>query len=288
MSGAKIMAILFSVESIGKKESGHTTEFMKKFKNYIEKNSERFLNELFELLRIPSISALKENDSDTRLAAELIKKHLLNLGLNNCEICETKGHPIVYGEKIIDYDLPTILVYGHYDVQPVDPLDLWDQDPFQPYIKKTEIHPEGAIFARGACDDKGQMFMHIKALEVMLENGDLPCNVKFMIEGEEEVGSDNLELFVKNNKEKLSNDFFKNLLDMNITWKATSDDQSIFEGRDRNSNQIKWTGTRVDLIFGSNSELRSLAEVYASNDSDQLFLNDFVSAWTKVMNLDRF
>ena len=103
---------------------------MENFKNYIEKNSDRFLNELFELLRIPSISAIKENDSDTRLAANLILKHLVDLGLDNCEICETKGHPIVYGEKIIDNNLPTILVYGHYDVQPPDPINLWDQDPF--------------------------------------------------------------------------------------------------------------------------------------------------------------
>ena len=179
---------------------------MKNFKTYIEKNKKRFLNELFELLRIPSISASSDHDPDIRLTADLIKKHLVNLGLDNCEICETQGHPIVYGEKIINKNLPTILVYGHYDVQPVDPLELWDQDPFQPYIKKTKIHPEGAIFARGACDDKGQMFMHVKALEVLLEDGDLPCNVKFMIEGEEEVGSDNLEIFVKNNKGKLSND----------------------------------------------------------------------------------
>ena len=175
---------------------------MKNFKNYIEKNKSRFINELFELLRIPSVSAKSEHDSDVRSAAELIKKHFIKLSLDNCEICETNGHPIVYGEKLINTKLPTILVYGHYDVQPVDPIDLWDQDPFNPYIKKTEIHPEGAIFARGACDDKGQMFMHLKALEVMIENGDLPCNVKFMIEGEEEVGSDNLELFVKQNKEK--------------------------------------------------------------------------------------
>ena len=112
---------------------------------------------------------LKENDSDIKdQQLNSIKKHLLNLGLNDCEICETKGHPIVYGEKIIGQNLPTILVYGHYDVQPVDPLNLWDQNPFEPYIKKTKIHPEGAIFARGACDDKGQMFMHVKALEVMM------------------------------------------------------------------------------------------------------------------------
>ena len=137
---------------------------MKNFKNYIEKNKSRFINELFELLRIPSVSAKSEHDSDVRSAAELIKKHFIKLSLDNCEICETDGHPIVYGEKLINTKLPTILVYGHYDVQPVDPIDLWDQDPFNPYIKKTGIHPEGAIFARGACDDKGQMFMHLKAL----------------------------------------------------------------------------------------------------------------------------
>ena len=173
---------------------------MEKFKNYIEKNKDRFLDELFELLKIPSISAVSENKSDIRSAANLIREHLLKLGLNNCEICETKGHPIVYGEKIIDSSLPPVLVYGHYDVQPVDPIELWAKDPFEPYIKKTKIHPEGAIFARGACDDKGQMFMHVKALEVMLKHNGIPCTVNFMIEGEEEVGSDNLELFVKNNK----------------------------------------------------------------------------------------
>ncbi|MDG1031248.1 MAG: peptidase dimerization domain protein, partial [Flavobacteriaceae bacterium] len=117
---------------------------MKNFKNYIEKNKNRFINELFELLRIPSVSAKSEHDSDVRSAAELIKKHFIKLNLDNCEICETDGHPIVYGEKLINTKLPTILVYGHYDVQPVDPIDLWDQDPFNPYIKKTEIHPEGA------------------------------------------------------------------------------------------------------------------------------------------------
>ncbi len=179
---------------------------MKNFKTYIEKNKKRFLNELFELLRIPSISASSDHDLDIRLTADLIKKHLVNLGLDNCEICETQGHPIVYGEKIINKNLPTILVYGHYDVQPVDPLELWDQDPFQPYIKKTKIHPEGAIFARGACDDKGQMYMHVKAMEYMTSTGNLPCNVKFMIEGEEEVGSEGLAWFVPRNIEKLAND----------------------------------------------------------------------------------
>ena len=220
---------------------------MKNFKTYIEKNKKRFLNELFQLLRIPSISASSDHDLDIRLTADLIKKHLLKLGLDNCEICETQGHPIVYGEKIIDKNLPTILVYGHYDVQPVDPLDLWDQDPFQPYIKKTKIHPEGAIFARGACDDKGQMFMHLKALEVLMEEGDLPCNVKFMIEGEEEVGSDNLEIFVKNNKEKLSND----IILVSDTGMISKTIPSITTGlRGISYMEIELTGPNRDLHSG--------------------------------------
>ncbi len=220
---------------------------MKNFKNYIEKNKSRFINELFELLRIPSVSAKSEHDSDVRSAAELIKKHFIKLSLDNCEICETNGHPIVYGEKLINTKLPTILVYGHYDVQPVDPIDLWDQDPFNPYIKKTEIHPEGAIFARGACDDKGQMFMHLKALEVMIENGDLPCNVKFMIEGEEEVGSDNLELFVKQNKEKLSNDIIL-VSDTGMISKTTP---SITTGlRGLSYMEVELTGPNRDLHSG--------------------------------------
>jgi acetylornithine deacetylase/succinyl-diaminopimelate desuccinylase-like protein len=220
---------------------------LKNFKTYIEKNKKRFLNELFELLRIPSISASSDHDPDIRLTADLIKKHLVNLGLDNCEICETQGHPIVYGEKIINKNLPTILVYGHYDVQPVDPLELWDQDPFQPYIKKTKIHPEGAIFARGACDDKGQMFMHVKALEVLLEDGDLPCNVKFMIEGEEEVGSDNLEIFVKNNKGKLSND----IILVSDTGMISKTIPSITTGlRGISYLEIELTGPNRDLHSG--------------------------------------
>ena len=175
-------------------------------KTYIESNKERFLDELFELIKIPSVSAVTDHNNDTRKAAEFLLNQFQNLGMNNCEICETKGHPIVYAEKIIDKNLPTVLVYGHYDVQPVDPIELWDTEPFNPTIKKTDIHPEGAIFARGSCDDKGQMFMHLKAIEVLNNNGGLTCNVKFMIEGEEEIGSDNLEAFVKENKEKLKCD----------------------------------------------------------------------------------
>ena len=220
---------------------------MDKIKNYIDTNKDRFLDELFELIKIPSISAQKEHDSDVRKAAELIKNHLLRLGLDNCEICETQGHPIVYGEKILDKNLPTILVYGHYDVQPVDPIELWDQNPFKPYIKKTKIHPEGAIFARGACDDKGQMFMHIKALEIMMDQDNLPCNVKLMIEGEEEVGSDNLELFVKNNKEKLAND----IILVSDTGMISKTIPSITTGlRGLSYMEVELTGPNRDLHSG--------------------------------------
>ena len=175
-------------------------------KSYIENNKKKFLNELFDLIRIPSISAVKEHKGNVRNAAEFLKTQFENLGLDKCEICETNGHPIVYAEKINDKSLPTVLIYGHYDVQPVDPIELWDSDPFEPIIKKTDIHPEGAIFARGSCDDKGQMYMHLKAIEVLNNTGGVPCNIKFMIEGEEEIGSDNLEIFVKENKEKLKSD----------------------------------------------------------------------------------
>ena len=179
---------------------------MDEIKEYIEKNKNKFLEELFELLRIPSISAKSEHKKDIITCAKLLKSHLEKQGFNNCEICKTKGNPIVYGEKIIDNKLPTVLVYGHYDVQPTDPIELWNSAPFEPIIKKTSIHPEGAIFARGACDDKGQMFMHIKAFEILNKNGGFPCNIKIMIEGEEEIGSDNLEIFIEKNKEKLECD----------------------------------------------------------------------------------
>ncbi|MGB0422718.1 MAG: dipeptidase [Flavobacteriales bacterium] len=173
---------------------------------YLESNKDRFLEELFELLRIPSISADTAYSGDVVKTAELVKTSLEKAGAENVELCETPGYPIVYGEKIIDPNLPTVLVYGHYDVQPPDPIDLWTTEPFDPQIRKTEIHPEGAIFARGACDDKGQMFMHVKAFELMLATNSLPCNVKFMIEGEEEVGSENLDQFLIDNKEKLEAD----------------------------------------------------------------------------------
>lgn len=173
---------------------------------YIDQNKDRFLNELFDFLRIPSVSADSKFQPDMIRAAEYIKEKLLSAGLDKAEIVPTAGHPVVYAEKIIDASFPTILIYGHYDVQPADPYELWDSPPFEPTIKKTKIHPEGAIFARGSCDDKGQIYMHVKAIEMMLADGNLPCNVKIMFEGEEEVGSEHLGTFVKENKEKLKAD----------------------------------------------------------------------------------
>ncbi|HMN31924.1 MAG TPA: dipeptidase [Chitinophagaceae bacterium] len=167
---------------------------------YQNEHQEKFLNELFELLRIPSISADSTYNDDTARCAEAVKESLLKAGCDHAEVCQTAGHPIVYAEKIIDPSLPTILTYGHYDVQPPDPLGLWLSGPFEPTIR------DGKIFARGACDDKGQMFMHVKALESMNETNLLQCNVKFIIEGEEEVGSPNLGPFLEANQEKLKAD----------------------------------------------------------------------------------
>jgi acetylornithine deacetylase/succinyl-diaminopimelate desuccinylase-like protein len=175
-------------------------------KPYIETHQERFIQELIELLKLPSISADSKFNTETINTAASVKEALVSAGCDHAEICETPGLPIVYGEKIVDKSLPTVLVYGHYDVQPPDPLELWDSPPFEPVIKNTPIHPEGAIFARGACDDKGQMFMHIKALEYMTSTNQLPCNIKFMIEGEEEVGSVSLEWFLERHQDKLEND----------------------------------------------------------------------------------
>lgn len=173
---------------------------MQEIKKYVEENKQRFLDELFELLRFPSISADPKYKGDVLKTANFVAEKLKAAGADNVEVCPTAGYPIVYGEKIIDKGKPTVLVYGHYDVQPPDPLDLWKTPPFEPTIR------DGKIFARGACDDKGQFYMHVKAFEFMIQNNALPCNIKFMIEGEEEVGSDNLGEFVVANKEKLAAD----------------------------------------------------------------------------------
>jgi len=216
-------------------------------KEFIEANKERLLEELFELLRIPSISADPAYTKDVAACAEAIAGHMTKLGLEHVEIFPTKGHPIVYGECLVDPALPTVLVYGHYDVQPADPIELWDADPFEPIIKTTEIHPEGAIFARGACDDKGQMFMHLKAFEIMKAQGNIPCNIKFMIEGEEEVGSMNLEPFINEYKEKLACDTIL----ISDTGMIANDTPSITTGlRGLSYVEVEVTGPNRDLHSG--------------------------------------
>lgn len=170
------------------------------FKKYIDQNKDRFLSELFELLKIQSISSDSTKKGDIVRTAEFLKDKFEAVGVDNVEICETAGNPIVYAEKIIDPSLPTLLIYGHYDVQPVDPIELWDSPPFEPEIRDEKI------YARGSADDKGQLYAHVKAFDAMSNLDSLYCNVKFMIEGEEEVGSENLGIFVAANKEKLAAD----------------------------------------------------------------------------------
>ncbi|MEM1336746.1 MAG: dipeptidase [Bacteroidota bacterium] len=220
---------------------------MEKINNYIQQHKDRFVNELIALLKLPSISADSAYSQDVIETAQAVEKALQDAGCDHTEICETKGYPVVYGEKKIDPDLPTILVYGHYDVQPPDPMHLWTSPPFEPVIKKTDIHPEGAIFARGACDDKGQMFMHVKALEFMVRNNTLPCNVKFMIEGEEEVGSDSLADFLEAHKEKLDND----IILISDTGMMANDVPSITTGlRGLSYVEVEVVGPNRDLHSG--------------------------------------
>src|ERR1700744_2235340 len=173
---------------------------MQHIKQYVEQNKQRFLDELFELLRFPSVSADPKYKPEVLRTAAYTAQKLRDAGADKVEICDTAGYPIVYGEKIVDPAKPTVLVYGHYDVQPPDPIELWATPPFEPTIR------DGKIYARGACDDKGQVYMHVKAFELMMQTDGLPCNIKFMIEGEEEVGSNNLGIFVKENKTRLKAD----------------------------------------------------------------------------------
>jgi acetylornithine deacetylase/succinyl-diaminopimelate desuccinylase-like protein len=220
---------------------------MKSAKSYILENKQRFIDELIELLKIPSISANSNYKADVIHTADAVKNSLQKAGCDEVEICETPGFPIVYGEKIIDPNLPTILVYGHYDVQPPDPINLWDSPPFEPVIKTTALHPEGAIFARGSCDDKGQMYMHVKALEYMTSTGQLPCNVKFMIEGEEEIGSESLGWFVERNHKKLEND----IILISDTGMIAPDVPSITTGlRGLSYVEVEVTGPNRDLHSG--------------------------------------
>jgi len=210
-------------------------------KNYIEENKQRFLDELFGLIRIPSISSISENKDDMYKAAEYWKKSMLDAGADKAVVMETDGHPVTFGEKIIDPNLPTVLVYGHMDVMPVDPLELWNTEPFEPVVK------DGKIYARGANDDKGQAFMHAKAFELMMRTNTLPCNVKFIIEGEEEIGSPNLGKFMDENKEMLKAD----IILVSDTGIIAVDTPSITTGlRGLSYVQVEVTGANKDLHSG--------------------------------------
>ncbi len=214
---------------------------MQAWKQYQEENKDRFLEELLGLLRIPSVSADSNHKPDMHTCAEAVKKSLLQAGAGKAEIFETQGHPVVYGEKIVDPAKPTVLVYGHYDVQPPDPLELWQSAPFEPSIR------DGKIYARGSADDKGQFFMHVKALEIMNHSGKLPCNIKFIIEGEEEIGSPNLVIFVQTHKDLLKAD----VILISDTAMISLDTPSIDTGvRGLAYIQVEVTGPNRDLHSG--------------------------------------
>lgn len=214
---------------------------MKDLKNYIESNKDRFLEELFGLIRIPSISAKSEHKDDMVKAAEYIKNSLIEAGVDKAEVMPTKGNPVVYGEKMIDENAPTVIVYGHYDVMPAEPFELWKSPPFEPEIR------DGKIYARGADDDKGQAFMHVKAFEYLVKTDQLPCNVKFMIEGEEEVGSPSLGEWCEQNKEMLKAD----VILVSDTGMIAQDIPSITTGlRGLSYWQVEVTGPNRDLHSG--------------------------------------
>ena len=248
---------------------------MSDINQYIDSNKENFLNELLDLLRIPSVSADSKFKDDVRKAASFIQEKLIAAGADKAEIMETAGHPIVYGEKFVSENAPTVVVYGHYDVQPADPYELWESPPFEPVIKETELHPQGAIFARGSCDDKGQMYMHIKAFEAMMATDSLDCNVKFIIEGEEEVGSDNLGLFLEEHKEMLKAD----IVLVSDTGIIANDVPSITVGlRGLSYVEVEVTGPNRDLhsgLYGGAvpNPINILAEMIASLKDENQSIN---------------
>jgi acetylornithine deacetylase/succinyl-diaminopimelate desuccinylase-like protein len=214
---------------------------MSTFQTYVEQHQDRFLDELFDLLRIPSVSTNSKYRDDIRKTAEFVKERLLEAKVDSAEVVETAGYPIVYAEKIIDPSKPTVLVYGHYDVQPADPYELWKSPPFKPEVR------DGKIYARGSSDDKGQMYMHVKALETMVANDALPCNVKFMIEGEEEIGSKHLPDFVKKYRDRLEAD----VVLISDTGIIDNENPSITVGlRGLSYMEVEVTGPKVDLHSG--------------------------------------
>ena len=260
-------------------------------KNYINKNKDRFVSELIELLKIPSISADPKYKKEVFFCADAVANSLKKAGAENIEICNTDGYPIVYADKIVNDKLPTILIYGHYDVQPPDPLELWDSGPFEPVIKKTDIHPDGAIFARGSCDDKGQFYMHVKAFELMIKTETLPCNIKFMIEGEEEVGSENLGDFVRNNKEKLKADAIL----ISDTGIISNDTPSITTGlKGLSYLEVEVTGPNRDLhsgLYGGAvaNPINILCEMIAKmkDEKNHIIIPDFYENVVELSDIER-
>ena len=241
---------------------------MEQIKAYIEEHKDRFLSELIELLKIPSISADPAYAEDVKKAAEFIVTQFESLGVDRVTTYPTEGNPIVYAEKLIDPSLPTVLVYGHYDVQPPDPLDLWDSPPFEPVIKDDKI------YARGACDDKGQFYMHFKAMEIMNANGGVPCNVKFLIEGEEEVGSKHLEPFVREYAEMLACDTVL----VSDTSMVANDVPSLTVGlRGLSYVEVEVTGPNRDLhsgVYGGavDNPINTLCEMIASLKDENMHI----------------
>jgi len=252
---------------------------------YIDEHKDRFIEELNDLLRIPSVSADPAYKDDVKRCAEVVKQRLIEAGVDKAEIHPTAGHPIVYAEKIIDPSLPTVLVYGHYDVQPADPVDLWDSPPFEPVVK------DGKIYARGSADDKGQAYMHVKAFEYMTRSGELPCNVKFMIEGEEEVGSVNLGIWVKEKKEMLKAD----VILISDTSIIANDTPSITVGlRGLSYVEVEVTGPNRDLhsgVYGGAvaNPANTLCEMIASlkDENDHITVEGFYDDVEEVSADDR-
>ncbi|MEO6845395.1 MAG: dipeptidase [Ginsengibacter sp.] len=233
---------------------------MEAWKEYQENNKERFLKEMMELLRIPSVSAKSENKKDMAACAEVVKKSFLDSGADKAEVMQTDGFPVVYAEKIVDKNKPTVLVYGHYDVQPAEPLELWHSKPFEPVVK------DGKVFARGSADDKGQFFMHIKALEMMVKTGTMNTNIKFLIEGEEEVGSPNLGKFVEQHKDILKADVILISDSSMLSLETPSLDVGV---RGLSYIEVEVTGPGRDLHSGTYggavaNPITALAEMIAS------------------------
>ncbi len=258
---------------------------MNDIQKYIQEHGDRFLQELFGLIRIPSVSSVADHKEDMVRAAEYWKKSLREAGCDRAEIFPTDGNPVVYGEKIIDPKLPTVLVYAHYDVMPVDPVDLWTSPPFKPEIR------DGKIFARGADDDKGQGFMHAKAFELMVRTNTLPCNVKFMIEGEEEIGSANMGTFCRNHKDMLKSD----IILVSDTSMIGIDCPSITVGlRGLAYMQVEVTGPNIDLhsgIFGGAvaNPANVLAKLIASltDDGGRITIPGFYDDVVEISRVER-